>query len=230
MNIPVPTKLGYVPIKTLYTPSMPVTIVSPINVNSLIRQHNIQGTTLLKENDTFQYTVHHRLRNSESIHLHGISINNLCYTPPAIPTNIIEESPVSNIHTEITVHQLSKRTERMLWHQRLAHCGDQYLYNAHKHINGVPKFSRQDPIIDNCPTCMMAKLRKRNIETIQQRPTTEKYESIQLDIGFTGQTSKNEKSRQQNYKGYNGETCCLLIHDQHTKQISGECFVTKGAP
>ena len=73
-------------------------------------------------------------------------------------------------------------------------------------------------------------MRKRKVNKNTTIPTSEKYEALQIDIGFTGQRSKNEKQRQHNYRGINGETCYLLIHDQHTKELIGECFVTKGAP
>ena len=32
------------------------------------------------------------------------------------------------------------QTERLLWHQRLGHPCDKYLYKAHTAINGVPQF------------------------------------------------------------------------------------------
>ena len=230
MHVPTNTPGKYLPIKTLYTPDLPTTIISPVNINELIPSKQIHSTSLTKQTDQFEYTVHHKLRNSESIQLNGILIGNLCYTSPIIPLNPQNHDPLNSIGTEYSIHQLSRRTERMLWHQRLAHCSDAYLYNAHKHILGVPKFPKQDPILDNCPTCFSAKMRKRNITIESHRPTTTQYEALQIDIGFTGQKSKNERTRQQNYRGINGETCYIVIHDYHTKEITGECFITKGAP
>ena len=49
---------------------------------------------------------------------------------------------------------IKARTERLLWHQRLGHPSDEYLYNAHKYIKGIPKFLHADPILDQCPTCI----------------------------------------------------------------------------
>ena len=40
-------------------------------------------------------------------------------------------------------------TERMLWHQRLGHPSDYYLYTAHNFIDGVPKFKHNDHILEN---------------------------------------------------------------------------------
>ena len=41
------------------------------------------------------------------------------------------------------IHALNLRdaTEKLLWNQQLGHPCDQYLYNAHKYIYGVPNFS-----------------------------------------------------------------------------------------
>jgi len=46
------------------------------------------------------------------------------------------------------------KTEKMLWYQRLGHPCDEYLYNAHKAINGIPKFAFQNSALDQCPTCI----------------------------------------------------------------------------
>jgi hypothetical protein len=52
-------------------------------------------------------------------------------------------------------------TERLLWHQRLGHPSDFYLYRAHEHIDGVPKFKHFDPILEQCLTC----IRSNTLET-----------------------------------------------------------------
>ena len=40
----------------------------------------------------------------------------------------------------IPIYAIRSCTEKLLWHQRLGHPCDEYLYNAHKFITGVPKF------------------------------------------------------------------------------------------
>ena len=40
----------------------------------------------------------------------------------------------------IPVNKIRVETERILWHQRLGHPCNDYLYSAHKFIDGVPKF------------------------------------------------------------------------------------------
>ena len=47
------------------------------------------------------------------------------------------------IHWNTPVNSLRTQTARMLWHQRLGHPSDHYLYNAHKFVKGVPDMNRQ---------------------------------------------------------------------------------------
>ena len=44
------------------------------------------------------------------------------------------------INKSILVYAMKAKTEKLLWHQCLGHPCDEYLYNAHKFKDGVPKF------------------------------------------------------------------------------------------
>ena len=46
------------------------------------------------------------------------------------------------------IHALRVKTEKILWHQRLGHPRDEFLYNAHKTVDGVPKFASQNSVLD----------------------------------------------------------------------------------
>ena len=61
---------------------------------------------------------------------------------------IQQNTPVSSIQTE---------TERLLWHQRLGHPSDYYLFNAHKYVKDVPQMNHQHAVLEKCPTCIQAK-------------------------------------------------------------------------
>jgi hypothetical protein len=103
------------------------------------------------------------------------------------------------------------------------------LYNAHHHIDGVPEFKHHDPVLDQCPVCLAAKLRKQPASHDPTRKATIPYQSFNIDFAFTGQKSKN-KTRQQTYTGFNGETCYLLIADHSTSFLTGTTRVSKGSP
>ena len=55
---------------------------------------------------------------------------------------------------------IKARTEKLLWHQRLGHPNDWYLYDAHKSMTGVPKFTRESNVTSLCPTYILAKQTK----------------------------------------------------------------------
>ena len=54
------------------------------------------------------------------------------------------------------INQLKADTLRMLWHARLGHPSDHYLFNAHKNIDGIPRFAHSDGVLQSCPTCITA--------------------------------------------------------------------------
>jgi len=62
-----------------------------------------------------------------------------------------ESTPVNTIRTA---------TERLLWHQRLGHPSDYYLFNAHRYVKGVPQFKHHNAVLEQCPTCIQSKQRK----------------------------------------------------------------------
>ena len=68
------------------------------------------------------------------------------------------------IHESTPVNAIRTATEHRLWHQRLLHINDATVKNAHLHVTGVPDFSgaRGFDVLDNCPTCIQAKLTKLN--------------------------------------------------------------------
>ena len=110
------------------------------------------------------------------------------------------------IDKSIPVYAIRSRTEKLLWHQRLGHPCDEYLYNAHKYITGVPKFDRQTSVLDQCPTCIQAKQTKVPARPHSTRVATQPYQGLSIDFCFTG-TSSKDSNRRKDYKGINGETC-----------------------
>jgi hypothetical protein len=257
LRVPAPNVDGYVPVLTFFTPEIPTCIISPQSVERLIPKRHLDSTSLHKFSSaaSFTFVLHHKQRRSQNISIHGILAGGLCYTEPLIlPESMLHHLPPDDfsadlaenellldalravydydgktVNFEFDIFRLSARAERLLWHQRLSHAGDDVLYNAHKHITGVPKFAHRDPVLEQCPTCLAAKLRKQAAGHNTTRRATVPFQGLSIDFAFTGQESKN-KTRGVDYKGINGETCYLLISDHATTALEGSPRISKGAP
>lgn len=127
------------------------------------------------------------------------------------------------------VNALRRETERLLWHQRLGHPSDYYLFNAHKHITGVPKFKHLEPILDTCPTCIRSKQTKEPAGNNTTRTATVPYQGLSIDFSFAGTKSKNA-DRATDFVGFNGETCWILVSDHFTRMKHGDTRVSKATP
>jgi hypothetical protein len=252
LRIPAPTHQGYIPILCYHCPEIRSIIVSPRSFEKQFPTAQLAGTSLHKFPlaGVFSFLVHHKLRKSEDLTLHGTLHHGLCYTSPillphALPDAEPAPADTADIHVnallaaiptapaspiqEFRLHKLYSRAERLLWHQRLGHPSDGYLYAAHKHIDGVPSFKRADPILDSCPTCIAAKLKKSSPGHHSTRKATIPWQGISVDFAFTGQRSKN-KTRATSYRGLNGETCYILLADHATSTLAGTPRISKGAP
>lgn len=133
------------------------------------------------------------------------------------------------IHHNTPVNAIREETQRMLWHQRLGHPSDYYLFNAHKHITGVPQFKHLDPILETCPTCIRAKQTKEPAGPHSTRTATRPYQGLSIDFSFAGQKSKNNE-RASDFVGLNGETCWILVSDHFSRMKHGSTRVSKASP
>jgi hypothetical protein len=119
-------------------------------------------------------------------------------TPASVVTSFVSpRSPASPATFDL--HSITAASERLLWHQRLCHPSDHYLYNANRFIDGVPKFHHMDPIFDVCPTGVRAKQKKKPAgfnSKIATRPT----QGPSMDFSFTGM-SQRHTSRQEEFDG-----------------------------
>jgi len=256
VRIPADNTEGHVPIKCCYTPDIPNFILSPNSFKSLLgKQHN--GYTLECNNDkkTFRFSVNHKKRNSGSLLLHGTTRGGMCYTQSAVPPMpmaegtaemsldaadkaailMIEDHPKNSYRHELKRHALSAKAERLLWHQRLAHCGDEQLCRAHMFSDGVPEIVRgKDSALDSCPVCLAANMKSRNQGDGETHTTTEPGQKLSLDFSFAGQHSKNatnpEQMRINDYMGIHRETCYLLVCDHATERPDGVCRQSKAPP
>eukprot|EP00980_Cylindrotheca_fusiformis_P025376 scaffold13535_cov117-Cylindrotheca_fusiformis.AAC.2 len=147
----------------------------------------------------------------------------------ACSTDHDSQSVHDYIQHGLSVFALRQETERLLWHQRLGHPSDHYLFNAHKHIDGVPKFKHMDSVLDKCPTCIRAKQTKEPAGPNTTRVATQPYQGLSVDFSFAGMKSKNEE-RAQDFLGVNGETCWILVTDHFSRMKHGATRVSKASP
>lgn len=133
------------------------------------------------------------------------------------------------IHGNTPVHAIRQETERLLWHQRLGHPSDYYLFNAHKHIKGVPKFKHLVPVLDVCPTCIRAKQTKESAGLHTTRTATAPYQGLSINFSFAGQKS-SDPTCAKDFVGINGETCWILISDHFSRMKHGSTRVSKASP
>jgi len=131
--------------------------------------------------------------------------------------------------SDIPILAIKNRTCRMLWHQRLGHPCDAYLYNAHKTIDGVPKFVSQPRVLSTCPTCIQAKQTKSAPGHHPTRVATQPYQGLSIDYGFSGMVSANSE-RRKDYEGLNNETAWILVTDHFTGMKHGDTRQSKSSP
>ena len=72
----------------------------------------------------------------------------------------------------------------------MSHPCDEYLYNAYKWVDGIPKFAVESVILSTCLTCVQAK----------QTKTPDGPNSTRSGMAFKDDT------RHTDYEGLNGET------------------------
>ena len=133
------------------------------------------------------------------------------------------------IQKNTPVAAIKAATERLLWHQRLGHPSDYYLYNAHKHIDGVPQFKHMDRVLDTCPTCIRAKQTKEPAGPNSTRTATQPYQGLSVDFSFSGTKSK-DTTRSEDYLGLNGETAWILVTDHFAGRKHGDTRINKASP
>jgi hypothetical protein len=132
-------------------------------------------------------------------------------------------------HATVPVHAIKAATERLLWHQRLGHPSDHYLYTAHKFVDGVPQFKHSDPVLDRCPVCIQSKQTKSAAGPNTTRTATRPYQGLSIDFSFSGTRSK-DTTRNQLFEGLNGETSWILISDHFSRHLLGATRMSKASP
>jgi hypothetical protein len=140
------------------------------------------------------------------------------------------------IYQSIDINTIRAKTLRLLWHQRLGHPSDYYLYSAHKFVDGVPKFQHEDKILEACPTCIQAKPRKTAPGHNSTRSATRPWQGLSIDFSFSGTisrdktTGKENMERRKDFVGLNGETSWILVSDHFSRYMIGDTRLLKASP
>ena len=141
----------------------------------------------------------------------------------------ISPKPSTDVPPLSTIHQLTLKAQSHLYHQRLGHLNFRDVSTLHHHVDGIPRLP-EPSVIDSCPVCLAAKLRKSNTTSTPSPPiATTCFQIVSIDMGFIVQQSKNTK-RLLDYTGISGETCYIALTCAYSGTIFGRPLVNKGPP
>jgi GAG-pre-integrase domain len=148
--------------------------------------------------------------------------------PGPSPSDIVHSVDLGEHVPNEHVHQLKLKTQTQLYHQRLGHMNFRAVSEMHQHVDGIPKVPLPS-VIDACPVCIAAKMRKASSSAQTCRTATQCFQGLGIDMGFIVQQSKNTK-RYQDSLGINGEACYILITDHYSGMMFGQPLEHKTVP
>ena len=211
----------------LITPNLPIDhpLASPYTSSAFALQHDTEFIS------DFDKTVNKITRQWQSDALRDTLRQRdfLQRKYKVLDMSFLDSLPFMDWIKNITpINSIKASTERMLWHQRLGHPSDHYLYTAHKFIDGVPQFKHFDPILERCPTCIRSE-QPKNPGISTTKKATQPWMGFSIDIAFAGQSRKDSKDYTE-FLGIHGEKCWIIIKDHFTDFVFGECLRNKAPP
>jgi len=92
LHIPAKNVQGYLPVQTFYTPYLRTTVIDERDLvrAAKIRVKDMQSDSITKHKDTGAFTYHakHCMNSSKDVIIHGILIDDKCYTGALIPPDL----------------------------------------------------------------------------------------------------------------------------------------------
>jgi len=97
LHVPAKNAQGYLPVQTFYTPYLCTTVIGERDLvkAAKIRVKDIESDSITKHKDagTFTYHVKYCKNTSKYVIIHGILINDKCYTGALIPPDLSPSDP-----------------------------------------------------------------------------------------------------------------------------------------
>ena len=97
LHVPAKNTQGYLPVQTFYTPYLRTTVIDKRDLvkAAKIRVKDIQSDSITKHKDagTFTYHAKHCKSTSKDVIVHGILIDDKCYTGALIPPDLSPSDP-----------------------------------------------------------------------------------------------------------------------------------------
>jgi hypothetical protein len=154
-----------------YSPNLDGTIISP---QAIAMEHKDRFFGWIHFCNTDSKTGYIRLCNRPNSKAFSFGIwceNNLWFqqlAPKTKSNSNNEQVQSNNKQTTTKLHKLNTAAEYELWHQRLAHCGQDTLLKMHNHAKGIPKLSGRNAFY-KCPSCMTGKITKTPYKRDKQK-------------------------------------------------------------
>jgi len=97
LHVPAKKAQGFLSVQTFYTPYLQTTVIGNRDLvkASNVRVKDIESDSITKHKDAGNFTYHakHRMNSSKDVIIHGILINDKCYTGALIPPDLDPSDP-----------------------------------------------------------------------------------------------------------------------------------------
>jgi len=97
LHVPAKNTKGFLAVQTFYTPYLRTTVIDERDLvkASNVRAKDIESDSITKHKDagTFSYHAKHRMNSSKDVIIHGILIDDKCYTGALIPPDLDPSNP-----------------------------------------------------------------------------------------------------------------------------------------
>jgi len=97
LHVPAKNTKGFLAVQTFYTPHLRTTVIDERDrvKASNVRVKDIKSDSIMKHKDagTFTYQAKHRMDSSKDVIIHGVLINDKCYTGALIPPDLDPSDP-----------------------------------------------------------------------------------------------------------------------------------------